>query len=119
MAAPNLIGATTITGKTAVVNLSTVTSNVITNSSSSGTVDKLNNITLSNYTSSTVGANVVINRSATVYYLGGNISIPANSTLTLLAKDTAIYLEEGDVMQANVTANSSVTITASYELISS
>jgi hypothetical protein len=53
-----------------------------------------------------------------VYYLGGNVSIPANSVLTLLAKDTSIYLEEGDVIQANVTANSAVTITASYELIS-
>jgi hypothetical protein len=118
MAAPNLISAASITGKTAVVNLTTVTANVITNSSGSGTVDKLNNIILSNYTASAVGANVVLNRSATVYYLGGNVSIPANSVLTLLAKDTSIYLEEGDVIQANVTANSAVTITASYELIS-
>ncbi len=117
MAAPNIIGATTITGKTALVNLSTVTSNVITNASSSGTVDKLNNIILSNYTGSPVGANVVINRSATTYYIAGNLSIPANSTLVLLAKDSQIYLEEGDVLQANVTANTSITMTASYELI--
>lgn len=117
MAAPNIIGATTITGKTALTNLTTVTSNVITNSASSGTVDKLNNIVLSNYTSSAVGANVVINRSSTTYYIAGNVSIPANSLLVLLAKDSQIYLEEGDVLQANVTANSSVTMTASYELI--
>ena len=119
MAAPNLIGATTITGKTVLTNLTTATSNVLTNSSSSGTVDKLNSVMLSNYSSSAVGANVVINRSATTYYLGGNLSIPANSTLVVLAKDTGIYLEEGDVLQANVTANSAITLTASYELISS
>lgn len=118
MAAPNIIGATTITGKTVLSNLTTVTANVLTNSSSSGTVDKLNSIMLSNYTSSSVGANVVIDRSGTTYYLGGNLSIPGNSTLVVLAKDTGIYLEEGDVLQANATANSSITLTTSYELIS-
>lgn len=117
MAAPNLISATTITGKTAVVNLTTATSNVLTNSSGSSTVDKLNNVILSNYSGSAVGANVVINRSSTVYYLAGNVSIPANSTLVIIAKDSQLYLEEGDVLQANVTANTAVTVTASYELI--
>ena len=118
MAAPNLLGTTTVTGKTALATLSTVTSNVITNSSSSGTVDKLNSIVLSNYTSNTVNANVMINRSSTIYYIGGTVSIPANSTLVLLGKDTSLYLEEGDVLQANVSANTSVSISASYELMS-
>lgn len=106
-----------MTGKTAVALLTTVTSNVITNAAASSTVDKLNNIILSNYTSSAVNANVMINRSSTVYYIGGNVSIPGNSTLVLLGKDTAIYLEEGDVLQANVSANTSISMSASYEII--
>ena len=117
MTAPNLLATTTVTGKTALTTLSTVMSNVITNTSSSGTVDKLNSIVLSNFSSSAVTANVVVNRSATGYYVGGNISIPANSTLVLLGKDTSLYLEEGDVLQANVSANSSVSMSASYELM--
>ena len=119
MAAPNLLTSATVTGKTALSQLSTVTGNVITNSSSSNTVVKLNDIILSNYSSSIVNANVFINRSATAYYIGGTISIPANSTLVLLGKDTTLYLEEGDVLQANVSANTSVTMSASYELIAS
>lgn len=119
MAAPNLISATTITGKTAVVNLTTVTSNVVTNSAGSNTVDKLNTVILSNYSGSAVGANVMVNRSSTTYYLAGSVSIPANSTLVILAKDSQIYLEEGDVLQANVSANTAVSVTASYELIAS
>ena len=119
MAAPNLLSATTITGKTAVAALTTATANIITNSSGSNTVDKIENIVLSNYTASTVTANVMLNRSATLYYIGGNVSIPANSTLILIAKDTSIYLEEGDVIQANVSANSSISMTSSYELIAS
>ncbi len=117
MAAPNLLGTTTVTGKTALATLTTVTANVITNSSGSNTVDKLNSIVLGNYSGSAVTANVMINRSSTVYYIGGTVSIPANSTLVLLGKDTSLYLEEGDVLQANVSANTSVSMSASYELM--
>jgi hypothetical protein len=119
MAAPNLLTSATVTGKTALLQLTTATGNVITNSSSSNTVVKLNDIVLSNYTASVVSANVMINRSATTYYIGGTVSIPSNSTLVLLGKDTSLYLEEGDVLQANVSANSSVSMSASYELIAS
>ena len=119
MAAPNLLTSATVTGKTALSQLTTVTGNVITNSSSSGTVVKLNDVVLSNYSASIITANVVINRSATSYYIAGTIAIPANSTLVLLGKDTTLYLEEGDVLQANVSANTSVSMSASYELIAS
>jgi len=113
-----MVNITSVTGRTAVAALTTVTSNVITNSSASGTVDKLNNVILTNYTSTSVSANVIINRSSTVYYLGGSVVIPGNSTLVLLGKDTSVYLEEGDVLQAQASANSSVNFTASYELMS-
>lgn len=117
MANPNIVNVSTIYGKTALVNLTTVTGNIVTNAAASGVVDKLNNVILSNYTANTVTANVMINRSTTTYFVGGNVSIPANSTLVLLAKDTQLYLEEGDVLQANASANTAVTITASYEQI--
>jgi len=121
MAAPNIVNVTTITGKTAVANVTTVTANVITNAAGSSTVVKLNNITLSNYTAGTVGANVIFNRSSaspTNYYIGGSLSVPAQSTLVALAKDASIYLEEGDVLQINASANSSISMVASYEIIS-
>ena len=117
MSNPNIVNVSTIYGKTALAALTTTTANVITNASGSNTIVKVEDILLTNYTSSAVGANIVINRSATTYYLGGNVSIPANSTLVLLAKDSMVYLEEGDVIQANVTANSSITFTSSYEII--
>ena len=117
MSNPNIVNVSTIYGKTALAALTTATANVITNASGSNTIVKVEDILLTNYTSSAVGANIVINRSATTYYLGGNVSIPANSTLILLAKDSMVYLEEGDVIQANVTANSSITFTSSYEII--
>jgi hypothetical protein len=116
MAAPNLLTSTTVTGKTALIALTTVTANVIT--VSSNTVSKLNDIILTNSTGSNVTCNVVINRSSTTYYIGGNISVPLYSTLVLLGKDSSLYLEEGDVVQANVSANASITMASSYELMS-
>lgn len=116
MTAPNLLATSSVVGKTALVSLSTTTSNVITNSSGSSTVDKLNNVILTNISSSTVYANIMLNRSSTLYYIGGNIAVPGYSTLTLLGKDTSLYLEEGDVLQAN--ASATLSMAASYELMS-
>ena len=117
MAAPNTLSLTSVTLKTAVAALTTVTANIITNSTSSNTVDKINDIIICNYSSGTITANVMINRSTTAYLLAGNISVPAYSTLVVLGKDTAIYLEEGDVLQANASANTTAHISTAYELI--
>lgn len=117
MAAPNTLSLTSVTLKTAMAALTTATANIITNSVSSNTVDKVNDIIVCNYSSSAISANVMINRSSVAYYVAGNISVPANSTLVVSGKDTAIYLEEGDVLQANVSANTAAHIVASYELV--
>ena len=87
-----MLNVTTCYGNTALATLATATANIVTNSSGSNTVIKLNNVVLSNFSGSAVTANVMINRSSTIYYLGGTVSIPANSTLVLLAKDNE-YLE--------------------------
>lgn len=117
MAAPNLINATTITGKTALAALSTTTANVVTNSSGSSTAVKVNSVVVSNYTATAVTTSVMLNRSATVYYIAGAVQVPAYSTLVLVAKDSFFYLEEGDVLQANVSSNSAASIVVGYELI--
>lgn len=115
MAAPNIVNVTTINGKTALTNLTTVTANIITTSSNQ--VNKINDIIITNYSGSTISANVMINRSSVLYYLGGTVTVPGNSALVLIGKDTVFYLEENDVIQANTSANTSVTLTVSYENI--
>ena len=118
MANPNIVNVTTIYGDTALVNLTTTTSNVITNAAASGTVIKLNDVMLTNRTTSNVYANVFVTRSSTDYFQLGNVAIPAQSTMVVVGKDTQFYLEEGDVLRCNVSANTAVTVTASYEIIS-
>lgn len=117
MANPNIVNVTSITGQTALAALTTATANIVTNAAASGTVLKLNMVTLANYTTSNVYCNVMINRSSTTYYQLGNVAVPAQSTMVVVGKDTVTYMLEGDVLQANVSANTSVSITASYEII--
>ena len=117
MANPNIVNVTSITGQTALATLTTTTANIVTNAAASGTVAKLNMVTLANYTTSNVYCNVMINRSSTTYYQLGNVAVPAQSTMVVVGKDTVTYMLEGDVLQANASANTSVSITASYEII--
>ena len=121
MAAPNIVNVSQINANTNLANVTTSLQNVVTNAASSGKVYKVNNIQLSNYSSATVTANVIFNRSSASpasYYITGSISIPATSTLVAVAKDTSFYMEEGDVLQMSTSANSSVHGVVSYEVIS-
>ena len=116
MAAPNIVGVTTIYGNTALVALTSTSANLVTNSTGSSSVIKLNDITVSNYSNASITTNVIITRSATNYYLAGNITVPAYSSLVVVGKDTAVYQIEGDYIQANSSAATHAI--ASYETIS-
>jgi hypothetical protein len=114
----NLANTVTITAKTALVNVTTVSANVLSNATSSQQIYKINTIMFNNYGSSSTLANVTINRSTGDFYVARLISVPPNSILTVIAKDNAIYLEEGDTLQASVSANSAMHLIAGYELLS-
>ena len=117
MAAPNIVNVTTIYGKTAYAQLTTTLSNVIINGTTSGNVVKLNDVMISNYTTTSILANVTMGRGASAFYIAGNMTVPANSTLVVTAKDVVIYMEEGDYLQANASSATAAQITCSYEVI--
>jgi hypothetical protein len=115
----NLANTVTITAKTAYANVTTVSSNVLTNAANSGQIHKINNVTLTNYKAETITANLYINRSNTGnFYLAGGLYVPGNSVLNVIGKDTSIYLEEGDTLQVNTQANSAIHMSIGYELLS-
>jgi hypothetical protein len=118
MANPNIANVVSILGKTAVASLITNTANIITNSAGSNTLVKLESISIGNYSNTSVFANVMINRSSVNYFLAGQLSVPTGTTLVVLAKDTTVYLEEGDVLQANCGSNGTLSLVSSYEIIS-
>lgn len=117
MATPNIINATTINGLTAVQAVTTTTTSIVTNSSSSGKVQRLNSLLVSNVNGSTAATiTVSILRSATSYRIAYQMSVPAASTLDLLNKN--LYLNEGDALQLTASVNSYLEAVLSYEEIS-
>lgn len=123
MAAPNLIGATTIIGKTTGANLTTTSATtILSNASSSGKVLKINTLNASNWTTSSANVSVVWNNAAslggTSYNITSNLVIPAGATLTVIDKSTQYYLEENQSIGAIAATANTINVTVSYEDIS-
>lgn len=117
MAAPNIVNVSTIYGKTDYAQITTTMANLVINGATSGNIIKVNDIMISNYTTSSITTNVTIGRGSSLYYIAGNMSVPANSTLVVIAKDSAIYMEEGDYLGSNASSATAAHITSSYEVI--
>ena len=124
MAAPNIVNVATITGKTTYAALTTsLTTVLLANSASSGKVFKINSIMISNVDGAspadvTIKINTAAAGSGTSYALASTISIPADSTLSLIDKTNAFYLEEDKSILGGASANSDLEIVISYEEIS-
>jgi len=124
MAAPNLISPTTITGKTATVDLSsTSATTILSNAASSGKVLKVNSLYVSNV-DGTSAAEITINYysaaalGGTATQIASTVSVPADATLVVIDKDAYIYLEENTSLGATAGTSSDLKIVCSYEDIS-
>ena len=124
MAAPNIVNVATITGKSAVVNLTdTNATAVVSNAASSGKVFKVNSLTVANVDGA-VAADITVS-----YYsqddIGGTateivktVSVPQDSTLVVIDKNTSLYLEEDRSIGAQAGAANDLKVFVSYEEIS-
>lgn len=119
MAAPNIVNVSTIIGKTAVQSVTTTATAIVENTAASNKVLKINNIIISNV-DGTNAADITVDvfRSSTAYHLAKTITVPADSTLVVLSKESAIYLEEGDSIRCTASADGDLEAFCSYEEIS-
>ena len=119
MAAPNIVNVTTINGKTAVQNVTTVATDIVTNSAASGKVFKINSLVISNIDgTSAADITASLYRSSVEYKVAHTISVPADAALVVISKDTSIYLEEGDAIRLTASGNNDLHAVCSYEEIS-
>ena len=130
MAAPNIVNVATITGKTYYDALAdTNLTSLVLNSATSGKVLKINMLIASNVdgssaatvdvsyhpsTTTAVGSTV----SSTGYHIAKTVSDPADSSLVIISKDTAIYMEESSVLAVKASVADDIDIVVSYEEIS-
>jgi hypothetical protein len=123
MAAPNIASLTTITGKTTYFTPSGTTAVVLLqNAASSNTVLKINQIVVANVDGTNAVDCTVAQGSApsggTAYPIASTISVPADASLIVTDKTTAIYLEEGTSISITSGTASKLTFSVSYELMS-
>jgi hypothetical protein len=119
MANPNIFNATSIYGKTAVQAVGTSAANIVENTSASGKIIKINSLTIANVDGvDAADITVDIFRSSVAYKIAHTVRVPADSTLVVISKDTAIYLEEGDALRCLASAASDLEAVCSYEEIS-
>jgi hypothetical protein len=124
MANPNIVNVTTITGKSAVVDLSTTNATlVVENPAASDKVFKINSLVVSNV-DGTNAADITIsyysedNIGGTATEIVSTISVPADATLVVIDKNTSIYLEEDRSIGATAGTASDLKVLVSYEEIS-
>ena len=124
MAAPNIANVSTIVGKTAYdTPASTSPTVLLANAASSGKVFKINQIVAANVGGvSAYNCSVVVNTAedgtGTSYAIALSIPVPANASLIVVDKSTAIYLEEGKSIVVTSATSSTITYTVSYEELS-
>jgi hypothetical protein len=128
MANPNIVAVTSIYGKTTYLTPGGTTALVLLpNAASSGKVLKINQIVAANVngsaavdtTVSIYSNGAVAQGSApaggTAYPIVSTVSVPADASLIVTDKTTAIYLEEGNSITVTSGTASGITYSISYE----
>lgn len=119
MAAPNIVNVTSIFGKTATANVTTISSNVVENIANSNAVFKINNLIISNIEGTNPAAvTASLFKSGIENKIAHTVTVPADATLVILSKDTALYLEENTAIRVAANSNSFLWAVCSYEEIS-
>jgi len=139
MANPNIVNVTVINGTTAyllpastAVSVAWTYADPSTSGSvsltgltpASGTVNKINNIVVSNTTASAVNCSVAISNnptyaSGTPYFIASTISIPAYASLIVTDKTTAFYVTQFQSVGVISGTASALTFVSSFEAITS
>jgi len=124
MAAPNIVNVTTITGKSAAVDLTTTAATaVVSNAAASGKVFKINSLVVSNV-DGTNAADITVSYyseddiGGTATQIVSTVSVPADASLIVIDKNTSLYLEEDRSIGATAGVANDLKIVVSYEEIS-
>ena len=124
MAAPNIVNVGTITGKSFYLALANTSATaLVSNAASSGKVFKINMIQVANV-DGTNACNVTVKYhteddiGGTGYALVSTVSVPADASLVVIDKNTALYLEEDRSISVTAGTANDLEVLVSYEEIS-
>jgi len=116
MTNPNIYSSVTILGKTDALYVGTATASITSNPSGSNKVLKVNSLIVSNASGSLdVDINVNLARGTSVYIVAKTVTIPADSSLVVLGRETPLYLNESDSLTLSASELSAAHAVCSYE----
>ena len=121
MAAPNIVGVTTVTGETTYVSCTGSDQVLVANAADSNYVYRINSIIVANDDGTSAGdINVALHSAAngggTGYKIAHTVSVAADSTLVILDRASSFYLTENRSIVVNGT-NNRLDVICSYESI--
>lgn len=133
MANPNIVNVTQIYGQTTYLTpANTATFVLVTNTSGSGNVFKLDQIIAANQTNTAanctvmiftsgnvVAGNAVVTSSSNAFPIASNIAVPGGASLIVMDKTTSTYLLEDKAVVVASGTNNAISFSISYEQISS
>ncbi len=119
MSSPNLITISSVIGKTVAQAVTTNEADLVANPNGSGKVYKINVLYVAN-ASTAADASVTVSfvRSGASTKIANAVLVSVKNTLVVVAKDTSLYLEEGDSLKIVASNNTSLEAVVSYEMIS-
>jgi len=123
MANPNIVGITSLYGKTVYdADIAVTASSLVSNAASSGKILKINSLIIANIDGAASADITVTLRNAagntTYSTLAGTIAVPADATLLVIGKESAIFLEEDMSLYVAASVAGDLSATCSYEEIS-
>ena len=116
MAIPNIVSVSSIYGTTVVgVLTTTLTTTLVT--AASDKVLKMNVIRCTNITDSDATVTLDVEVSGTHKKIANEVTVPANSVVDIVDKNSSFYLMETDLIRGGASAASTLEYMTSYEIL--
>ena len=116
MAIPNIVSVSSIYGTT-VVSVLTTTLTTTQVTAASNKVHKINLIRCANITDSDATVTFDSEVSGTIKILANEITVPANSVVDIIDKNSSFYLQETDLIRGGASAGTTIDCVISYEAL--
>ena len=118
MATPNLINVDTITPSVVIGAVTTSRASIV--DVTAEYCAKINSLIIANIygtNAADITVEVSTDNGSSYTKIASTISVPADSSLSLIGKDNGFYLDETDILAVTASANSDLTYLVSYELM--
>ena len=116
MAIPNIVSVSSIYGTTVVgVLTTTLTTTLVT--AASDKVLKMNVIRCTNITYNDATVTLDVEVSGTHKKIANEVTVPANSVVDIVDKNSSFYLQETDLLRGGASAGTTIDFMVSYEIL--